>query len=154
MPHPDKLIFIGIVAVSLAVTFGISSMVNAGATAATNTIAQQQGASSQNATNITLAASGYATYAYLISSPITNSTAQRAIAGFNITQQELANGSVRITIAAVGNPTTGGNYTILPGEKLYYIDLSLGDDSAPSGEYNMGDDGIILTNTAGYIIKG
>ena len=154
MDKSNPVIFIVIVAVVLFLVF-TARFLQTGTIPKTiptssNTVIRQQ---TVNLTNQTLQSAGVANYAYLISAPILNSTTQYATAGFNITERNLANGSTSVNIASIYSAAINSTYVISSNEKLYYIDISLGDDSPPSGEYSLSDDGVVLTNLQGYIIK-
>lgn len=112
---------------------------------------------SQSAANqtvaILLSQTHLAPYAYQIY-PYNSSTPRTAYSGFNITTGEIVNGNVTVRIANYLNQSQNVSYSFLSTDRLYYIDTSFGDDSAPSGEYSLGDDGAVLTNSTGYIVKG
>lgn len=98
---------------------------------------------------VKLANSQYASYAYLI---YPNSSNKYVAAGFNITVNNLNNGSVKVTIAALGNTGSNTNFTFPANYELYYIDQSIGDDAPPSSDYVAADDHVVLVNSSGYIV--
>ncbi len=99
---------------------------------------------------VKLANSQYASYAYLI---YPNSSKNNYVAaGFNITINNLNNGSVKVTIAALGNTGSNTNFTFPANYELYYIDQSIGDDAPPSSDYVAADDHVVLVNSSGYIV--
>ncbi|MCL5429892.1 MAG: hypothetical protein M1504_00250 [Candidatus Marsarchaeota archaeon] len=113
---------------------------------------QQQ---SQQQSNATLFSSTqYYQYSYLISSPTLSGAAKSAVTGFNVTRSVLSNGSTEVQFMQYGTNNSAGAYIVPNGDSLYYIDGSFGDDSPPTGEYSMGDDGIVLINSSGYVVKG
>ena len=153
----SSLIFLIVVVVSLAAAFslrGYATPTKGLTTSSTTSTVAQQSGPQLNVTNMTLNSTGLAPYAYLISTPILNSSAKYATAGFNIAERMLVNGSMSINIASLSSAALNSTYIILPSERLYYIDTSLGDDAPPNGEYSLGDDGVVLTDSNGYIIKG
>jgi len=60
-----------------------------------------------------------------------------------------ANG-ISVTASVVGQQVTPHVYTC--GTKVWVIEASLGDDSGNT-DYNLGDDGLIVTNAAGRILQ-
>lgn len=58
---------------------------------------------------------------------------------------------IRVVAGVVGQQTTPA--TFYPdGAKVYVIEASLGDESGNT-DYNLGDDGLIVTDTAGRILR-
>lgn len=93
----------------------------------------------------------YWNYAYLISGPSLDSNAQAALAGFNYSREVLPDGSENITLIALEPQYKGGSFIVKPGQKLFFIETTFGDD-AGSGEYNMGDDSAVLVDQDGYVV--
>lgn len=111
------------------------------------------GHSGTNQTIQLLSRTQYAPYTYQIY-PHNSSTPSASYAGFNITIGKVVNGNVTVILSNYMNRSQNATYKFLASDELYYIDTSLGDDSVPSGEYNLGDDGVALTNQSGYLVKG
>ena len=89
--------------------------------------------------------------AYLISSDVLSPEAKNALAGFNLSKDNLPDGSVNITLRAISLGYQDQNYVILPGENLYFVETSMGDDSPPEGEYSFADDHAVIVDMNGYI---
>jgi hypothetical protein len=98
----------------------------------------------------TLASTQYAQYAFQVYPGALSSAAQQALAGFSV---HVTPGPTTITVKVIstGSPTPQ-SATYALGDKVYFIETTLGDDSGAS-DYNFGDDGIIVTNAAGRIVK-
>jgi hypothetical protein len=57
---------------------------------------------------------------------------------------------VAVTAAANGQPGTTHYYAA--GSRVFVVEASMGDDSG-SSDYNLGDDGIVVTDASGRIIS-
>ncbi len=94
--------------------------------------------------------SQYFPYAYLISGNAALSSAGiAATSDFNISTTGLQNGSTMYVLRFKGSGAVY-NITMAHGDKLYYIDRNLGDDSAT--DITTGDDGYAVVNATGYIV--
>ncbi len=93
----------------------------------------------------------YINYAYLISDNATSPQEEAALAGFQVQKQTLADGSLQVTLKALRQEYHDQTYVVQPGERLYFIETSFGDDRG-SQEYNLGDDTGVLVDANGYII--
>jgi hypothetical protein len=72
--------------------------------------------------------------------------------GYNMTVgQAAANGSVSIGLSVVGAGRSG-TLELTPGEKLYVIETSFGDDG-PTYDGSLADDGFVLVDQNGYVIN-
>jgi hypothetical protein len=63
--------------------------------------------------------------------------------------RQTANG-ISVTAGVAGQKATAHLY--VGGTKVWVIEASLGDDSGNT-DYNLGDDGLIVTNAAGRILQ-
>ena len=114
-------------------------------------------ASPQNtsANMMKLSDSPYANYAYLISTNPLSSQAQEAITGFQLNTTSNSDGSTTYILTAIKQSYYNQSYTIQPGQNLYFIERSMGDDNvADNDDYNLGDDFAIVVDSNGYIIQG
>lgn len=60
-------------------------------------------------------------------------------------------GGIRVIAGVVGqNPAPPRIYP--GGTKVYVVEAALGDDSN-NADYNLGDDGVIVTNSSGRILR-
>ena len=60
-----------------------------------------------------------------------------------------SNGSENVTIGVDGT-SRNGTITLAPGDKLYVVETSFGDDS-PGYDGSLGDDGFVIVNKGGYV---
>lgn len=94
----------------------------------------------------------YKPYAYLISTDRIDASTQQALSGFKLERQNNSDGSQTITLKALDPSYADQSYAVKPGEKLYFIETSLGDDP-DNHELSLSDDSAILVNAQGYIIN-
>jgi hypothetical protein len=96
--------------------------------------------------------SPYKPYAYLISTDRIDASTQQALSGFKLEKQAIADGSQAITLKALDPGYADQSYAVKPGEKLYFIETTLGDDP-DNHELSLSDDSAILVNAQGYIVN-
>ncbi len=92
-------------------------------------------------------------YSYQIFPGALSPEAQRAVTGFRLETQNDSDGSVTIKLIAINPEYQNQTYNVQPGQKLYFIERSLGDDSGGEERFP-GDDAAIVVNSAGYIVQG
>lgn len=110
--------------------------------------ATASGSASPAATGPLLSSQPYAAYAYQVWPGPLTADARLAMAGFTVTVTRRANG---ITVhAVVDGQTTGASFQ--GGAKVYVVDSSLGDEGG-SVDYNLGDDGLVVTNAQGQVLQ-
>ena len=90
--------------------------------------------------------------AFLISTPTYDANTKTALIGFNVTQKPLTDGSNEITLSSQNKEYKTQVYTVKPGEKLYFIESFLQDDSGNT-DRNLRDDTAVLVDADGYIIN-
>jgi hypothetical protein len=119
-----------------------------------NTNANQQTTTNQNANTgkVLFSTSQYAANSYLISGETLDSAAQTATSGFNIQKSTLPDGSLQINLTSTNPEYHDQTYTLTAGQKLYFIEAFLGDDS-DNREANLGDDTAIVVDADGYIVQ-
>lgn len=102
-----------------------------------------------NSTATLFSSSRYAPVSYLLSGNTTGLSGQTATSDFNlsVTQQSAA------ALYTLTFKDTGAvyNVTVPSGDKLYYIDQNVADDS-PSSDHYASDDGYAVVNANGYIV--
>ncbi|HVA82898.1 MAG TPA: hypothetical protein VNF06_01915 [Candidatus Aquilonibacter sp.] len=143
----DKKMVFGAVAVLIIIAAGLLFVSSHSTSGGTNSNLINQSATS----NRTLFSnSPYAQFSYLISSNTLQYQAKAALAGFNLTKTQLANGSVEMRISIVG---TNINQTVLlgPGYKEYVVETSFGEDSG-NFDGSLADDGFVTVDQNGYIV--
>ncbi len=104
-----------------------------------------------NSTATLFSSTPYAQFGYLISGNSLSSQAQTAMAGFNLTRTQNQNGTVTVAITLLASGQRQ-DVSLVPGDRLYFIETSFGDDSF-GGESNLGDDGLVLVNANGYVVQ-
>jgi hypothetical protein len=97
-----------------------------------------------------LSSEPFAAYAYQVWPGPLTADARLAMAGFTLTVTRQPGG---ITVKAVqdGQNMTGASHSYPGGAKVYVIDSSLGDEGG-SVDYNVTDDGLIVTNAQGQVL--
>ncbi len=90
--------------------------------------------------------------AFLISTPTYDVATQTALNGFNVTKNTQADGSMQITLNSQNPEYQTQTYNVKPGEKLYFIEAMLGDDSN-NEDRNLRDDTAVLVDANGYIVQ-
>jgi hypothetical protein len=96
-----------------------------------------------------LSSQPFAQYAYVIWPGKPGPAAQAALAGLTINVRRQGTG-VSVVAGVTGQQASAPHYYPL-GARVYVIEASLGDDSGNS-DYNLGDDGIIVTDADGRIV--
>jgi hypothetical protein len=92
----------------------------------------------------------FAPYAFRIWPGTPSSAAQAALTGLSISVHRQATGlSVS---AAVNGQTAGAARFYTGGAGVYVVEASMGDDSGNS-DYNLGDDGIVVTDAQGRLVS-
>ncbi len=101
---------------------------------------------------VKLSDSDYATSAYLIAPGTASTDAKQALDGFDMQTATQADGSIKVTLTAKRSGYSNQAYTVTPGQKLYFIETSMGDDG-PDFDENLGDDTAVLVDQDGYIVS-
>jgi len=95
----------------------------------------------------------YASYSYLISGDTLSADAKSALSGFQMQKQHMADGSTQITLKALQPQYHDQQYTLKPGEQLYFIEKFLGDDPNENEEHNLGDDSAVVVDAQGNVVQ-
>lgn len=97
-----------------------------------------------------LAAQPFAQYAFAIWPDTQSAAAKAALTGLTVSVHRVASG---LSIAASVNGQKHGPAHFYPhGAHVYVVEASMGDDSG-SSDYNLGDDGLAVTDSQGRIIS-
>lgn len=96
-----------------------------------------------------LSSESYAGYSYLVWPGTPTPAARAALTGLSISVHRGAAG-VQVTAGVAGGNSRTTYYP--KGERVYVIEASLGDDSGNS-DFNLGDDGLVVTDALGRIIR-
>ena len=96
-----------------------------------------------------LSSEPYASIAFLVWPGTPSATAQQAMSGLvvSVTRQV---GGIAVRAGVAGQPLPPARF-YASGGKVYILESNLGDDSSDL-DYNLGDDGLIVTNLQGRIV--
>ena len=92
----------------------------------------------------------YASFAFLVWPGTVSTAAQQAMSGLTIRVTRQA-GSISVVAGVTGQPLPPARFYPLGG-KVYVLESNLGDDSADV-DYNLGDDGLVVTTAQGHIVS-
>jgi hypothetical protein len=98
----------------------------------------------------TLASQAYAQYAFLVWPGTPSAAAKAALTGLTVTVHQQA-GGLQVT-AGVNGQAAGPSHVYPGGVRVYVVEASMGDDSGAS-DYNLGDDGLVVTDAQGRIVS-
>jgi hypothetical protein len=98
----------------------------------------------------TLASQPYAQYAFQVWPGKPAATAQAALTGLSVTVRQQA-GGLLVTAGVNGQPA-GPPHLYRGGSRVYVVEAGMGDDSGAS-DYNLGDDGLVVTDAQGRIVS-
>lgn len=143
------------------VTLGNSSSPSASSTPTTTPSAQGPTAASQSPSpspsptssdgnRQMLSAQPYANSAFLIWPGTPSAAAKAALTGLSVSVKR--EGSALVVTAGVNGSPPQSPRTYDGGARVYVIEASMGDDSSNS-DYNLGDDGLVVTDSKGGIIQ-
>jgi hypothetical protein len=140
----NVLIIVGIIVIGLILFFaGSAKTSQPSATQASNVISSQQ---------LKFADTPDAQHAYLISVDSYDATTSLALAGFSVGHTILADGSRQYTLVAQNPEYKNQTYIVKTGQKLYFIERMLGDDS-DNEERNVRDDSAVLVDAGGFVVQ-
>lgn len=97
-----------------------------------------------------LSSQSYASYAFLVWPGNRNSSARAAMTGLTISVRR-SGGGISVTAGVTGQQAPKAAF-YPSGTKVYVIEASLGDD-ANNSDYNLGDDGLVVTDSSGRIVR-
>ena len=96
-----------------------------------------------------LSSQSFASYAYPIWPARPTQAAQAALTGLSVTVHRQGTG-LSVLAGVNGQQPASPHYYPL-GARVYVVEAALGDDSG-SSDYNLGDDGIVVTDATGRIV--
>ncbi len=96
-----------------------------------------------------LSSQSFASYAYPIWPARPTQAAQAALTGLSVTVHRQGTG-LSVLAGVNGQQQASPHYYPL-GARVYVVEAALGDDSG-SSDYNLGDDGIVVTDATGRIV--
>jgi hypothetical protein len=92
----------------------------------------------------------YASYAFQIWPGPQTAAARQALTGLTVSVHK--RGAALSVTAAVNGQGGATAHSYPQGAKVYVIEASLGDDSGGS-DYNLGDDGLVVTDATGRVVQ-
>ena len=104
---------------------------------------------SLNVNAIKLANSQYTGISYKIFPGPQNTQSLKALIGIEMSNNTISNGT-KITLSMNNNPIS--TIYVPKNDSLYFIEASYGDDFG-NYEGSLGDDGILIVNSSGYIVS-
>ena len=78
--------------------------------------------------------------------------AKAALSGFTMSSAQQSDGSLLVTLTETQRGASN-QVTLKPGQTLYFIETSYGDDPLPNGETSLGDDGYMVVDQNGYVVQ-
>ena len=96
-----------------------------------------------------LSSEPYAPFAFLVWPGTPSPTAQQAMSGLTVSVTRQT-GGIAVQAGVTGQPLPAARF-YAGGGKVYILESNLGDDSG-NLDYNLGDDGLIVTNLQGRIV--
>jgi hypothetical protein len=97
-----------------------------------------------------LSSEPYARAAFQIWPGTPGTAAKAAMTGLSVSVHKRGSG-LSVT-AGVNGQQAGAPHTYPGGAKVYVVEASMGDDSG-SSDYNLGDDGLVVTDSKGRIVQ-
>lgn len=123
-----------------------STAVSVPATTATTTIQLM------TATTQLFASSADYSKSYKIFPGALSSQATTALSGFALSTTDLGNGVTQVNLTAKESQYHSQSFVVGPGQSVYFIEKSLGDDGNDS-DANYGDDYGVAVDANGYILQ-
>lgn len=115
----------------------------------TNNLPQKD--NKQQKKRVKLSETQYAPYAYKISDSSVDQEEERALAGFSVSRTQKDNYTL-VKLDAKRQEYKDQAYKLKDGERAYFIETSMGDDSN-GREYELEDDTAVVVDADGYIVR-
>ena len=96
-----------------------------------------------------LSSESFASYSYLVWPGAPSAAAKTAMTGLSISVRKTGSG-ISVTAGVSGQP--GAPHAYPGGARVYVVEASLGDEAGNS-DYNLGDDGVVVTDAQGRIVQ-
>ena len=96
-----------------------------------------------------LASQSFASYSYRVWPGAPSAAARTAMTGLSISVRRTGSG-ISVSAGVSGQPGTARAYP--GGARVYVVEASMGDE-AGSSDYNLGDDGVVVTDAHGRIVQ-
>lgn len=96
-----------------------------------------------------LSSQSFARYSYVVWPGVPSAAAKAAMTGLTISVHRSGSG-ISVTAGVSGHP---GNPHVYPGgARVYVVEATMGDE-AGNADYNLGDDGVVVTDAHGRIVQ-
>jgi len=149
---------IGIIAAVLLLAVVITACTTTGTTPGQTTTGANNpsvntppaGTATGTSSKVLLTDEPYANNAYLISGDTLDDTAKNAMSGFSMSKTQNSDGTTTIALSSTNPEYQNQSYTLQPGQKLYFIEMSGGDDSN-NQEGALSDDKAVIVDADGYV---
>lgn len=115
-----------------------------------HSVAPTSGPSAASSPGPLLSSEPYAQYAFQVWPGTPSAAAKAALTGLSVTVRSRA-GGLSVT-ASVNGQAAGAPHVYSGGVRVYIVEASMGDDSGAS-DYNLGDDGLVVTDAQGRIVQ-
>ena len=96
-----------------------------------------------------LASQSFASYSYQVWPGAPSAAAKTAMTGLSISVRRTGSG---ISVSAGPSGQPGAAHAYPGGARVYVIEASMGDEAGTS-DYNLGDDGVVVTDAHGRIVQ-
>ena len=96
-----------------------------------------------------LSSESFASYSYLVWPGAPSAAAKTAMTGLSISVRRTGSG-ISVTAGVSGQP--GAPHAYPGGARVYVVEASMGDEAGNS-DYNLGDDGVVVTDAQGRIVQ-
>ena len=96
-----------------------------------------------------LASQSFASYSYPVWPGPPSAAAKTAMTGLSISVRRTGSG-ISVSAGVSGRPSTAHAYP--GGARVYVVEASMGDEAGNS-DYNLGDDGVVVTDAHGRILQ-
>ncbi len=96
-----------------------------------------------------LGSQSFASYSYLVWPGAPSAAAKSAMTGLSISVHRTGSG-ISVTAGVSGHP--GSPHAYAAGARVYVVEASMGDEAGNS-DYNLGDDGVVVTDAQGRILQ-
>lgn len=96
-----------------------------------------------------LASQSFASYSFQVWPGTPSAAAKAAMTGLSISVQRAASG-ISVKAGVIGHP--GSAHTYPTGARVYVVEASMGDEGG-NADYNLGDDGVVVTDAHGRIVQ-
>ena len=96
-----------------------------------------------------LASQSFASYSYRVWPGAPSAAAKTAMTGLSISVRRTGSG-ISVSAGVSGQP--GAAHAYPGGARVYVVEASMGDE-AGSSDYNLGDDGVVVTDAQGRIVQ-